>query len=207
MPHRLASPQDPSGARSRIGTSSEPRCPASSPVHDQHQWTKASDGDHDLNRNPLGKVPELSSPTRFESSSCSKRIVRPERALWRVRGGRRHYRASLPSQVIPEGAGPVKSVGRSFFLPATSGCWRADEGSGSRLGRSPTAERPEGLDGDPVRRIAVGLSRDGVVFLSGCCRVGWAWLASGPALPVGAGGGCSVIPSRRPAREVRVGAA
>ena len=62
------------------------------------------------------------------------------------------------SQVIPEGAGPVKSVGRLFFLSPTRSVSAPMRRAGSRLGRSPTAERPEGLDGVAVRRIMFGLS-------------------------------------------------
>jgi hypothetical protein len=47
-------------------------------------------------------------------------------------------------------------AGPFFGLDVVTG--RADEGSLSRLGRSPTAERPEGLDGDPVRCMLVEMS-------------------------------------------------
>jgi hypothetical protein len=48
--------------------------------------------------------------------------------------------------VIPEGAGPCKTHG-AFFWIFFGGLWtRPGEARGSRLGRSPTAERPKGLD-------------------------------------------------------------
>jgi len=47
------------------------------------------------------------------------------------------------SQVIPEGVGPVKT--RLLFLIFSGVVWaRRSEVSGSRLGRSPSAERPGG---------------------------------------------------------------
>ena len=45
----------------------------------------------------------------------------------------------MKPQVIPEGAGPVKSGGRPFLLAFDPACGRADKAAGSGLGRSPTA--------------------------------------------------------------------
>jgi hypothetical protein len=53
---------------------------------------------------------------------------------------------------IPEGAGLVKGV-LTVVLVFFGGVWaRRIEASGSRLGRSPTAERPEGLDAGAAGR-------------------------------------------------------
>lgn len=89
-----------------------------------------------------------------ETGATSRMPARPTRGglSGHPQGNDRRLGRSFP-QVIPEGAGSVKRVGGVFFLLRPC-CWaRRSEGSGSRLGRSPTAERPEGLDGDPVQRI------------------------------------------------------
>jgi hypothetical protein len=67
----------------------------------------------------------------------------------------------------------------------------ADEASGSRLGRSPTAQRPKGLDADGVRRILFRVVGDElVVHLEDVVggREWWTWLASAPVLSGRAGG-------------------
>jgi len=63
-------------------------------------------------------------------------------------------------QVIPEGTGSVKGYGWSFFSFLRRCRVRRSEASGSRLGRSPTAERPEGLDAGAVRR-SMGSGEEG----------------------------------------------
>jgi hypothetical protein len=85
--------------------------------------------------------------------------------------------AALASpQVIPEGAGPVKGTW-PVFLAARRLCWtRRGKGSASRLGRSPTAERPEGLEAGPVRRTmsscrVLGFLFWGCVGAGVCCLV------------------------------------
>jgi len=74
---------------------------------------------------------------------------------------------------------------------------RADEAAWSGLGRSPTAERPEGLEDAAVRRIMFAVVGDelGEVLLEKLQELGWTWLASAPVCPVEQAVGCSVIPS------------
>ena len=100
-------------------------------------------------------------------------------------------------QVIPEGTGPVKGYGWSFFGFLRRCRVRRSQASGSRLGRSPTAERPEGLDAGAVRR-SMG-NGEGVVVL-GLLSV-WSWGALLSSLPVSRrsqpSNGLLVIPSPR----------
>src|SRR6478672_6412720 len=99
--------------------------------------------------------------------------------------------------VIPEGTGPVKGYGWSFFGFLRRCRVRRSQASGSRLGRSPTAERPEGLDAVAVRR-SMG-NGEGVVVL-GLLSV-WSWGALLSSLPVSRrsqpSNGLLVIPSPR----------
>jgi hypothetical protein len=67
---------------------------------------------------------------------------------------------ALFAQVIPEGAGPVKRVGRSFFVPSTSLLARVDVG-----------------DDDAVRRILFGCRWDERCLLAEGWK-SWTWVAS-----------------------------
>ncbi|MCW2767528.1 MAG: hypothetical protein JWO11_3487 [Nocardioides sp.] len=60
-----------------------------------------------------------------------------------------------------------KSVGPPFFLSPTRYLRAPGSGSGSGLGWSPTAKRPEGLDAGPVRPIRFGVVEDGWLCLLG----------------------------------------
>jgi hypothetical protein len=62
----------------------------------------------------------------------------------------------LGPQVIPEGTGTVKGYGWSFLSFLRRCRVRRIQASRSGLGRSPTAQRPEGLDGGAVRRSMGG---------------------------------------------------
>ena len=76
-----------------------------------------------------------------------------------------HSRSSRIPQVIPEGAGPVKSCGRPFSCPRPGSWTRRARGRGQGSGGARPWERPEGLDAGPVRRtmfVCVG------VWVSGC---------------------------------------
>ena len=102
-----------------------------------------------------------------------------------------------------KGRGRSRVVAGPFLVPDPV-CGRADEAAGSRLGRSPTAERPEGLDGVAVRRILFGLSGRVGGVLAGVGSVG---LVDVARIMAGVSGseqavGCSVIPSRRPGGQV-----
>ena len=73
-------------------------------------------------------------------------------------------------QVIPEGVGPVISVGRSFSCPDLD-AGRADEGVGVKARAEPDRVAAGGLDGDPVRRILLAVSGPGCSLLG--LRVHW----------------------------------
>jgi hypothetical protein len=102
-------------------------------------------------------------------------------------------------QVIPEGAGPVKSVGRSFFLSPTrcvsAPMRRRGPGSGGarpRSGRRALTASPFGASCSGCR------GRAGWWFSSRRRRAWWTWLASAPVLVRWEQAvGCSVIPSPR----------
>lgn len=130
------------------------------------------------------------------------------RDRWQLCPESRHCpRYQVKPQVIPEAAGPVKSVGRPVSCPRPGRVGAPMRRHGQGLGRSPTAQRPEALEDVAVRRIMFAMS--GTCSLkvnsSGGCGTWWTWLASAPVCPGGAGGWLLGHPFEAPDAQVSSG--
>src|SRR4029077_6725635 len=105
------------------------------------------------------------------------------------------------SQFIPEGAGTVKTTAGCFFaclreLPDPG--WRVEIGVGGQgSGGARPRKRPQGLDGDAVRRTLFRTGESKRLVLLSAFGTGGRCRLQGRFPGVGQARGCWVIPSPR----------